>query len=145
MHRRRDQTRDRIQFGAIIRRTLARLERLSLVEGNHVHVEVKHGLPRCRAAVGKNADAVGLEGRALRFGDPLRDEHHFRERHRVDAAGQSGGLLAGLRVPQAERAVRPTEAGELLRKLMKQSGFEAPPMGRTLESICITEACDTGN
>ena len=21
---------------------------------------------------------------------------------------------------------------------------EAPPMGRTLESICITEACDTG-
>jgi hypothetical protein len=31
-----------------------------------------------------------------------------------------------------------------LRKLMKQAGFEAPPMGRTLESICITEACDTG-
>jgi uncharacterized protein len=44
-----------------------------------------------------------------------------------------------------QSAIGHPETGELLRKLMKQAGFEAPPMGRTLESICITEACDTGN
>jgi ankyrin repeat protein len=43
-----------------------------------------------------------------------------------------------------QSAIAHPETGELLRKLMKQAGFEAPPMGRTLESICITEACDTG-
>jgi hypothetical protein len=43
-----------------------------------------------------------------------------------------------------QSAIGHPDAGLLLRKLMKQSGFEAPPMGRTLESICITEACDTG-
>jgi ankyrin repeat protein len=43
-----------------------------------------------------------------------------------------------------QSAIGHPETGELLRKLMKQAGFEAPPMGRTLESICITEACDTG-
>ena len=30
----------------------------------------------------------------------------------------------------------------LLRKLMTAQGLPAPPMGRTLESICITEACE---
>jgi hypothetical protein len=25
---------------------------------------------------------------------------------------------------------------------MAEAGLEAPPMGRTLDSICITEACD---
>ena len=30
----------------------------------------------------------------------------------------------------------------LLRKLMAAQGLPAPPMGRTLESICITEACE---
>jgi ankyrin repeat protein len=44
-----------------------------------------------------------------------------------------------------QSAIGHPETGELLRKLMKQAGFEPPPMGRTLESICITEACDTGN
>jgi ankyrin repeat protein len=43
-----------------------------------------------------------------------------------------------------QSAIGHPETGELLRKLMKQAGFEPPPMGRTLESICITEACDTG-
>ena len=32
----------------------------------------------------------------------------------------------------------------LLRKLMAAKGMAVPPEGRTLESICITEACDTG-
>ena len=36
------------------------------------------------------------------------------------------------------------EAGALLRKLMIASGLEAPALGRTLDSICITEACDSG-
>jgi ankyrin repeat protein len=43
-----------------------------------------------------------------------------------------------------QSAIGHPETGELLRKLMKQAGFEPPPMGRTLDSICITEACDTG-
>ena len=34
------------------------------------------------------------------------------------------------------------EAGALLRKLMAAQGLPVPPMGRTLESICITEACE---
>jgi ankyrin repeat protein len=44
-----------------------------------------------------------------------------------------------------QSAIGHPDTGALLRKLMTQAGFEAPPMGRTLESICITEACDTGN
>ena len=43
-----------------------------------------------------------------------------------------------------QSAIGHPDTGLLLRKLMTQAGFEAPPMGRTLESICITEACDTG-
>jgi uncharacterized protein len=43
-----------------------------------------------------------------------------------------------------QSAIGHPDTGELLRKLMKQAGFEPPPLGRTLESICITEACDTG-
>jgi len=31
---------------------------------------------------------------------------------------------------------------KLLRKLMKDALLPAPPVGRTLESICITEACE---
>jgi uncharacterized protein len=41
-----------------------------------------------------------------------------------------------------QSAIPHPEAGLLLRKLMTAAGLEAPPMGRTLESICITEACD---
>ena len=44
-----------------------------------------------------------------------------------------------------QSAIAHPEAGALLRKLMTAQGLEAPPMGRTLESICITEACDSGN
>ena len=41
-----------------------------------------------------------------------------------------------------QSAIPHPEAGLLLRKLMTAAGLQAPPMGRTLESICITNACD---
>jgi ankyrin repeat protein len=41
-----------------------------------------------------------------------------------------------------QSAIAHPEAGLLLRKLMTAEGMKAPPMGRTLESICITDACD---
>jgi ankyrin repeat protein len=44
-----------------------------------------------------------------------------------------------------QSAIAHPEAGLLLRKLMTAAGMEAPPMGRTLESICITDACDAKN
>ena len=44
-----------------------------------------------------------------------------------------------------QSAIAHPEAGALLRKLMTAQGLPTPPPGRTLESICITEACDTGN
>ncbi len=43
-----------------------------------------------------------------------------------------------------QSAIPHQEAGLLLRKLMRAQGLPTPPEGRTLESICITEACDTG-
>ncbi|HVH26727.1 MAG TPA: ankyrin repeat domain-containing protein [Vicinamibacterales bacterium] len=41
-----------------------------------------------------------------------------------------------------QSAIAHPEAGLLLRKLMTQAGLMTPPVGRTLESICITEACE---
>ena len=41
-----------------------------------------------------------------------------------------------------QSAVAHPEAGLLFRKLMTERGLEAPPMGRTLASVCITEICD---
>jgi uncharacterized protein len=41
-----------------------------------------------------------------------------------------------------QSAIGHPETGLLLRKLMTAAGLQAPPMGRTLESICITEACE---
>jgi hypothetical protein len=41
-----------------------------------------------------------------------------------------------------QSAIAHPEAGLLLRKLMAQQGLKPPPMGRTLESICITDACE---
>jgi len=41
-----------------------------------------------------------------------------------------------------QSAIPHPDAGLLLRKLMTKAGLPAPPMGRTLESICITDACD---
>jgi cytohesin len=41
-----------------------------------------------------------------------------------------------------QSAIAHPEAGLLLRKLMEAKGMKAPPMGRTLESICITDACE---
>jgi hypothetical protein len=40
-----------------------------------------------------------------------------------------------------QSAIAHPEAGLLLRKLMTEKGLAAPPMGRTLESICITDIC----
>jgi ankyrin repeat protein len=41
-----------------------------------------------------------------------------------------------------QSAVAHPEAGILFRKLMTERGIEAPPMGRTLASVCITEICE---
>jgi len=41
-----------------------------------------------------------------------------------------------------QSAIPHPETGLLIRKLMIAQGLEAPPMGRTLESICITDACE---
>ncbi len=41
-----------------------------------------------------------------------------------------------------QSAIPHPEAGLLIRQLMTKVGLNPPPMGRTLESICITEACD---
>jgi ankyrin repeat protein len=41
-----------------------------------------------------------------------------------------------------QSAIAHPETGLLLRTLMTQAGLPAPPMGRTLESICITDACE---
>ena len=41
-----------------------------------------------------------------------------------------------------QSAIAHPETGLLIRKLMTAAGLPAPPMGRTLESICITDACD---
>ena len=40
-----------------------------------------------------------------------------------------------------QSAIPHPETGLLLRKLMTAAGLQAPPVGRTLESICITDAC----
>ncbi len=40
-----------------------------------------------------------------------------------------------------QSAIAHPETAELIRKLMEERGLETPPAGRTLESICITEAC----
>ena len=41
-----------------------------------------------------------------------------------------------------QSAIAHPEAGLLLRKLMAAQGLPVPAVGRTLESICITEACE---
>jgi ankyrin repeat protein len=41
-----------------------------------------------------------------------------------------------------QSAIAHPDTGLLLRKLMQEAGLPAPPVGRTLESICITEACE---
>ena len=38
-----------------------------------------------------------------------------------------------------QSAIAHPEAGLLIRELMTRQGLKPPPMGRTLESICITE------
>jgi uncharacterized protein len=41
-----------------------------------------------------------------------------------------------------QSAIPHPETGLLIRKLMTAQGLTAPPMGRTLDSICITDACE---
>ena len=41
-----------------------------------------------------------------------------------------------------QSAIAHPETGLLLRKLLTAAGLPAPPMGRTLDSICVTEACE---
>jgi uncharacterized protein len=41
-----------------------------------------------------------------------------------------------------QSAIAHPETGLLLRKLMTAAGLPVPPVGRTLESICITDACE---
>jgi ankyrin repeat protein len=41
-----------------------------------------------------------------------------------------------------QSAIPHPETGLLIRKLMAAAGLPVPPVGRTLESICITDACD---
>jgi ankyrin repeat protein len=41
-----------------------------------------------------------------------------------------------------QSAIAHPETGVLLRKLLTAAGLPAPPLGRTLESICITDACE---
>jgi ankyrin repeat protein len=41
-----------------------------------------------------------------------------------------------------QSAISHPETANLMRKLMKERGLPTPPEGRTLESICITEACE---
>jgi ankyrin repeat protein len=40
-----------------------------------------------------------------------------------------------------QSAIAHPEAGLMLRKLMEKEGMKVPPMGRTLDSICITDIC----
>jgi ankyrin repeat protein len=40
-----------------------------------------------------------------------------------------------------QSAIPHPETGLLIRKLMTAAGLEAPPIGRTLESICVTDVC----
>ena len=41
-----------------------------------------------------------------------------------------------------QSAIGHPETGLLIRKLMEKEGLAIPPIGRTLDSICITDACD---
>jgi ankyrin repeat protein len=41
-----------------------------------------------------------------------------------------------------QSAIPHPETGLLLRQLMTKAGMPAPPIGRTLESICVTDACE---
>ena len=44
-----------------------------------------------------------------------------------------------------QSAIAHPETGLLLRKLLTAQGLPVPPVGRTLESICVSEACDSGS
>jgi len=57
--------------------------------------------------------------------------------HRWLAVDYADGLV---RVG-VQSAIPHPETGLLIRKLMTAAGLQAPPMGRTLESICVTDVC----
>jgi ankyrin repeat protein len=58
--------------------------------------------------------------------------------HTWEAVDYADGLV---RVG-VQSAIGHPDTGLLIRNLMAKQGLPAPPIGRTLESICITEACD---
>jgi ankyrin repeat protein len=58
--------------------------------------------------------------------------------HTWEAVDYADGLV---RVG-VQSAIPHPDAGKLIRDLMVKQGLKPPPMGRTLESICITEACE---
>jgi hypothetical protein len=58
--------------------------------------------------------------------------------HTWQAVDYSDGLV---RVG-VQSAIGHPETGLLIRKLMIAKGMPVPPAGRTLDSICITEACE---
>ncbi len=58
--------------------------------------------------------------------------------HTWEAVDYADGLV---RVG-VQSAIPHPEAGKLMRELMAKQGLKPPPMGRTLESICITDACE---
>ena len=43
-----------------------------------------------------------------------------------------------------QSAIAHPETAKVLRELMQKAGLEAPPEGRTLESLCIVEVCRPG-
>jgi hypothetical protein len=58
--------------------------------------------------------------------------------HTWEAVDYADGLV---RVG-VQSAIPHPEAGKLIRDLMVKQGLKPPPLGRTLESICITDACE---
>ena len=83
-------------------------------------------------------------------GRPRRRRSDIRDYGNTDNRGgklavhtwQAVDYADGLVRVGVQSAIAHPETGLLIRKLMTAKGLDAPPMGRTLESICITEACE---
>nr|AAY89275.1 hypothetical protein [uncultured bacterium BAC10-10] len=110
--------------------------------------------PNVQAETGRTAlHGAGHKGRTAVI-QMLVDHGAKLDTHDFGMTGNdAGGRLAvhtwqpvdyadGLVRVGVQSAVAHPEAGLLLRKLMVQQGMEAPPMNRTLASVCITDICD---
>jgi ankyrin repeat protein len=112
--------------------------------GNDVNAQANTGRTALHGAAHKGrADVIQI----------LADHGARLDVHDYGNTDNRGGALAGrtwMPVDYADGLVRVgvqsaiahAEAGLLLRELMTAQGLDAPPMGRTLESICITDACN---